>query len=34
MRRAGGRLIANGRIPIQSIIAAVEADAALEAEGA
>ena len=34
MRRAGGQLIANGRIPIQAIIAAVEADEALEAEGA
>ena len=33
MRRAGGQLIANGRIPIQAIIAAVEADLALEAEG-
>lgn len=33
MRRAGGRLIANGRIPIQAIIAAVESDAALVAEG-
>ena len=33
IRRAGGQLIANGRIPIQAIIAAVEADAALEAEG-
>ncbi len=33
-RRAGGELIANGRIPIQAIIAAVEADAALELEGA
>jgi hypothetical protein len=31
MRRAGGQLIANGRIPIQAIIAAVEAD---EAEAA
>jgi uncharacterized protein DUF6325 len=31
MRRAGGQLIANGRIPIQAIIAAVEAD---EAESA
>jgi hypothetical protein len=30
-RRAGGQLIANGRIPIQAIIAAVEAD---EAEAA
>ena len=34
MRRAGGQLIANGRIPIQALIAAVEADAALEAQGA
>jgi hypothetical protein len=34
MRRAGGQLIANGRIPIQAIIAAVEADAALDMEGA
>jgi hypothetical protein len=34
MRRAGGRLIANGRIPIQAIIAAVESDAALVAQGA
>jgi hypothetical protein len=34
MRRAGGQLIANGRIPIQAIIAAVESDAALEAKGA
>jgi len=34
MRRAGGQLIANGRIPIQAIIAAVEADDALVAEGA
>lgn len=33
-RRAGGQLIANGRIPIQAIIAALEADEALEAEGA
>jgi hypothetical protein len=36
MRRAGGQLIANGRIPIQAIIAAVEADeaaAALEPAG-
>jgi hypothetical protein len=33
LRRAGGQLIANGRIPIQAIIAAVEADAALAAEG-
>ena len=34
MRRAGGQLIANGRIPIQAIIAAVEDDAAAETEGA
>jgi hypothetical protein len=34
VRRAGGQLIADGRIPIQAIIAAVEADVALEAEGA
>ncbi len=33
MRRAGGQLVANGRIPIQALIAAVEADMALEAEG-
>ena len=33
MRRAGGQLIANGRIPIQAIIAAVEADEALAAQG-
>ena len=30
MRRAGGQLIANGRIPIQAIIAAVESDEADE----
>ena len=33
MRRAGGQLIANGRIPIQAIIAAIEADEALEPAG-
>lgn len=33
-RRAGGQLIANGRIPSQAIIAALEADEALEAVGA
>jgi hypothetical protein len=32
-RRSGGQLIADGRIPIQAIMAAVEADAALETEG-
>src|SRR5512135_2844953 len=33
VRHAGGQLIANGRIPVQAIIAAVEADEALAAEG-
>jgi hypothetical protein len=33
-RRSGGQLIANGRIPIQAIIAAIEADADLETQGA
>ena len=33
MRRAGGQLIANGRIPIQAIIAAIEADEAQAAVG-
>jgi hypothetical protein len=33
-RRAGGQLIANGRIPTQAIIAAVEADEQLEKAGA
>ena len=36
MRRAGGQLIANGRIPVQALIAAIEADeaeAALEPAG-
>lgn len=32
-RRAGGQLIANGRIPIQAIIAAIDADVALEEAG-
>jgi hypothetical protein len=32
-RRAGGQLIANGRIPIQAIIASLEADAELESVG-
>jgi Family of unknown function (DUF6325) len=32
-RHSGGQLIANGRIPIQAIIAAVEADADLETQG-
>ena len=34
LRRAGAQSVADGRIPIQAIAAAVEADAALEAEGA
>lgn len=33
-RRSGGQLIANGRIPIQAIIAAIEADEELETAGA
>jgi Family of unknown function (DUF6325) len=33
MRRAGGQLIANGRIPVQAILAAIEADEALVAAG-
>jgi Family of unknown function (DUF6325) len=33
-RRSGGQLIANGRIPIQAIIASLEADDALSTEGA
>ncbi len=33
-RRSGGQLIANGRIPIQAIIASIEADEANEIEGA
>src|SRR5207342_2106375 len=32
-RRSGGQLIANGRIPIQAIIASIEADAATTDEG-
>src|SRR4051794_34125330 len=33
-RRSGGQLIANGRIPIQAIIASIEADEALATQGA
>ena len=33
VRRSGGQLIADGRIPIQAIIAAIEADAEAETEG-
>ena len=32
-RRSGGQLIANGRIPIQAIIASIEADEALATKG-
>src|SRR3954464_8015349 len=32
-RRSGGQLIANGRIPIQAIIASIEADEALATQG-
>ncbi len=32
-RRAGGQLIANGRIPIQAILASMEADTASMSEG-
>ena len=32
-RRSGGQLIANGRIPIQAIIASIEADEAPASEG-
>jgi hypothetical protein len=34
VRRSGGQLIANGRIPIQAIIASIEADDASATEGA
>ena len=34
VRHAGGQLIANGRIPIQAIVASIEADEAPETEGA
>jgi hypothetical protein len=34
VRHAGGQLIADGRIPIQAIIASIEADEALETQGA
>jgi len=32
VRHAGGQLVASGRIPIQAVLAAIEADAAAEAE--
>ena len=33
IRHAGGQLVADGRIPTQALIAAIEADEAAEAEG-
>src|SRR5689334_9648417 len=33
VRRSGGQLVANGRIPTQALIAAIEADQELEKEG-
>jgi hypothetical protein len=33
VRRSGGQLIANGRIPIQAIIASIEADEAVAIQG-
>ena len=34
IRRAGGQLIANGRVPTQALLAAIEADQATNREGA
>lgn len=34
IRRAGGQLVANGRIPTQALLAAIEADQQTEMEGA
>lgn len=34
VRRAGGQLVASGRIPVQALLAAIEEDAEDEAEGA
>jgi threonine aldolase len=34
LRRAGGQLVADGRIPIQSILASIEAEESAEREGA
>jgi hypothetical protein len=33
VRRAGGQLVANGRIPIQAIVASIEADDTAESKG-
>ena len=34
IRRSGGQLVANGRIPTQALLAAIEADAQTELQGA
>ena len=34
IRRSGGQLVANGRVPTQALLAAVEADAQTELQGA
>jgi hypothetical protein len=34
VRRSGGQLVTSGRIPVQAILAAIEADRAAQAEGA
>ncbi len=34
IRRSGGQLVANGRIPTQALLAAIEADAQTETQGA
>ncbi len=34
IRRSGGQLVANGRIPTQALLAAIEADAQTEMQGA
>jgi hypothetical protein len=34
IRRSGGQLVANGRIPTQALLAAIEADEQTEAQGA
>lgn len=33
LRRAGGQLVANGRIPIQAILASIESEEATQSEG-
>ena len=34
IRRSGGQLVANGRVPTQALLAAIEADAQTETQGA